>query len=529
MNKYYTIAIITTCIIASLCLRIIPPYDLIFTGDWIKYSSIDAYWQMAQVDKIAPDFWWSVTHITDIKFAELKLFHWILSAVVWLVGFGSPTQTTIDTVGAFFPAILGALTIIPVYFLGSRMFGKTAGIISAILIAILPGEWLARSSLGFTDHHVMEVLFSTTMIMFFVMAFKADGRRRIIYGLLSALFLGLYYITWAGGMLFIFIIIAFLWVYIMRHSIANVHSRKLIKPVYMFCGLSILTMVMLLLTNFSALSAILTGATPLTTMELRPLTLWAAWGNFTFGIFIIPMVMVVLLIYAMKTRHTSAILLIVWSLITLVAMLIAMRFAYYFAVNVALLTGWFIWWVRLPRINKRHTLSQMAAIIIFITSLVIPNVMIGIGTVSQAPYAPSDEWCETLSWVADNTPETVGWSIDEPEPSSNHIMAWWDSGYWINRMAHRKAYVNPGQQPVRIKELSLMLLSSTDVMPPGDYLILDDNTVNNKRMSISIWAGYTPDDYCDTLMVRLYNGENVDGWSLIYESKSQEVKVYKYE
>ncbi|GAG61889.1 unnamed protein product, partial [marine sediment metagenome] len=103
---------------------------------------------------------------------NFRFFHFLLSGTIWVIGLGSPTQHTIDTVAAYFPAVLGAITVIPVYFLGKVICGRMAGLIVAGLVAILGGEWLARSSLGFTDHHVLEVLLTTTALMFLVMAIK---------------------------------------------------------------------------------------------------------------------------------------------------------------------------------------------------------------------------------------------------------------------------------------------------------------------------------------------------------------------
>jgi len=170
MKTRWTVLLLLAFITLSLCLRVIPPYDAVFGSEWIKFASYDAYWHMAQVDRIAPDFPNYAGKIFQIPF-----FHWLLSGTIWVIGLGSPTQHTIDTVGVYFPAVLGALTVIPVYFLGKVMFGELAGIIGASLIVILPGEWFGRSSLGFTDHHVLEVLLTTTALMFLVMAIK--GKR----------------------------------------------------------------------------------------------------------------------------------------------------------------------------------------------------------------------------------------------------------------------------------------------------------------------------------------------------------------
>jgi len=169
MKKLWVIITIVLLMGISLCLRIIPPYDSVFTGEWIKMTSLDAYWQMWKVDGIVYDF----PFYGDV--ADIRFFHWLLAAVIWVVSFGHPTPQIVDTVAVYFPAVLGALTIIPVYFIGKTMFNRGVGLMAALLIAILPGEWLGRSSLGFTDHHVLEVLLSTTAIMFLVMAIK--GKR----------------------------------------------------------------------------------------------------------------------------------------------------------------------------------------------------------------------------------------------------------------------------------------------------------------------------------------------------------------
>ena len=176
MKTRYTLLLLLAFMALSLYLRVIPPYDAVFGSEWIKFTSIDAYWQMEQVDRIAPVFPDYAHRILQYNVWGMSLFPWLLSGVIWVIGLGSPTQHTIDTVAVYFPAVLGVLTVIPVYFLGKVMFGRLAGLVGAGLIAVLPGEWLWRSSLGFTDHHVAEVLFTTTALMFLVMAIKGKGK-----------------------------------------------------------------------------------------------------------------------------------------------------------------------------------------------------------------------------------------------------------------------------------------------------------------------------------------------------------------
>jgi len=213
----------------SLLFRVSLPYDQVFSGEWIKFTSIDAYYYMHLVDNLSFNF----PDITSIDLfriypgvstvGSIRFFAWFLASVIWVIGLGSPTQHVVDVVGVYFPAILAALTIIPVYFIGKTLFNRWVGVLAAFLIAVLPGEYMGRSILGFTDHHVAETLFSTTAILFLILAIKTAGQRQMTYGhlirrdwaivtrplvfsLLGGIFLGIYLITWAGAPIFVFII-----------------------------------------------------------------------------------------------------------------------------------------------------------------------------------------------------------------------------------------------------------------------------------------------------------------------------------
>ena len=47
------------------------------------------------------------------------LLDYLIGGVAWLLGAGAPSQGLIDTVGAFTPAVLGALIPLPVFFWGA--------------------------------------------------------------------------------------------------------------------------------------------------------------------------------------------------------------------------------------------------------------------------------------------------------------------------------------------------------------------------------------------------------------------------
>jgi len=217
----------------ALYLRVALPYDQVFVGDWIKFTGVDAYSYMHQVDNLVHNF----PHLSSLDpymryphgqpVGGLNLFVYILGGITWLIGLGSPTQHTIDIVGVYFPAIVGALAVIPVYFIGKELFNRWAGVMAAGLIAIFPGEFLGRSILGFADRDALEVLLTVVTMLFLILAIKAarqkgltfdhvkhrDGAvisKPFVYSLLAGIFLGIYLLTWKGAFVFVFIIFAYL-------------------------------------------------------------------------------------------------------------------------------------------------------------------------------------------------------------------------------------------------------------------------------------------------------------------------------
>ena len=173
-------ALIVLFMALSLVFRVALPYDSVFTGGWVKFTSNDAYFHMRLVDNLVHNF----PHLThfDPYFiypggattsGGVHFFDYLLAIIIWIIGLGSPTQHTIDVVGAYYPAVLAALTVIPVFFIGKALFNRWVGVMAAFLAALLPGEFLGRSILAFTDNHVAETLFSTVAVLFFILAVKA--------------------------------------------------------------------------------------------------------------------------------------------------------------------------------------------------------------------------------------------------------------------------------------------------------------------------------------------------------------------
>ena len=227
-----TSAILLVSIAAALAIRILWPYDSIFVDGGVWFREMDAWYHMRLVDSLIHNFPHTTAFDPYTYFPNgiNSVFHpltsWLIAVPALLLGGGNPSPALVDACGAYMPPILGALTVVPVYFIGRHLYGRVAGAASAILIAILPGEFLSRSLLGFTDHHVAEAIFSTTALLFLMSALREASmvgvilrrpadllfpayRRTLLFAVLAGVSLGLYLLAWRGGVLVLAILVLY--------------------------------------------------------------------------------------------------------------------------------------------------------------------------------------------------------------------------------------------------------------------------------------------------------------------------------
>ena len=520
--------------------RVYFPYDNVFAGDWVRFQQNDPWYHMRLVENLVQNF----PHLISFdpyglypngqEVNTAPFFDLLLGFFAWLFGAGSPSKGLIETLGAYFPAILGALITVPIYVIGKALFNRIAGLIAAALIAILPGEFLFRTLLGFTDHHAAEMLFSTLFIMFLILALKSARekeitfntlrnkdwltlRKPLLYSLLGGVALSFYLLSWTGGALFIFIIFVFAIVqYVIDHLRGNrtdylciiaipifIVALILVAPasggylhwdiqiVSLFIGLIVfltlsgvslgmngrnlrpayypLTIAALigiglglfyaidssfLESMLNKMEVLRPAGGELTISEAKGMSLDSAWEFFhlTFYMSIISLVIIGYL-FVIKAGTAEKTLLFIWSLIMLIAAFGQQRFAYYLAMNVALLTA-YLSWKLLEFAGVRETSAQIQTeafeseviqrkekekpkagkkakrkkaqkkrpelpttgligrrpVYIFVALIVIFFLAFYSNILSAVDWAegfrgPSDDWHDTLIWMRENTPE----------------------------------------------------------------------------------------------------------------------------
>ncbi len=148
------------------------------------------------------------------------LFDQLIATAALIVGLGDPSQATIYRVALLAVPVMAALVALPTYAIGRRLGGRLGGVVGVALLALFPGTFLRRSTVGTLDHHVGEVLFMSIAVLAMVVALGVARRERpvyeqladrdiaglkrpLAYGALAGVALALYVWTWPPGVILI--------------------------------------------------------------------------------------------------------------------------------------------------------------------------------------------------------------------------------------------------------------------------------------------------------------------------------------
>jgi len=586
-SDLYLYAGLIVATLFSFYLRAIVPWNRVFSASGVTFSSeTDAWYHMMlakgtviNLQRLWFDPMTYFPHGTPLHFGPFV--SWAITIFSYIFGLGQPSEHLIEVVGAFLPAVLGALLVIPVYFIGRELCGKSCGLVSALIIAVLPGQVLSRTTLGFTDHHAGEILFSSLTMMFLLLALRSGKsmsfaaiqgnwsafKRPLLYSALAGVSLGLYIDAWSSGFLFEGIILLF----IMLQSIFDHIRRKnveylgisgaitflvatlLVLPfvdsyygfnhyLYSLFQPTILLLGVVAVIFFSVLSRFirekgfsgyyypgaLVGLAAIGTTILyfalpqftKPLlaglsifqqktggaatvgeasALLSSGGQFSFdsvissfpGIGNIPnltampatlailfttftlalIALILLITRNVKFPKPAEILILTWSLVILIMALAQNRFTYYYAINVAILTGFLVTWalqrlgikdldlnmVKDPAQLIASNLKIILAAILIFSFIIVPSVSWSI-VYAQSAGGPDSDWLTSTAWLQNNTPEP-GMDLYEKyvRPADGKyaypdaaygIMSWWDYGHLIEYVGHRIPNANPFQQGI---------------------------------------------------------------------------------
>ena len=128
-----------------------------------------------------------------------------------------------------YPAFMGALAVIVMFFIGKELFGWKAGLFSAFFLATIPA-YITRTSAGFFDKEPTMGFFMLLSILFFITGFKKNSWK---HGILSGISLAAMALSSSMAQ-YIFLSYS---VFILILLLLNRHHERIIKlslPIFVF-------------------------------------------------------------------------------------------------------------------------------------------------------------------------------------------------------------------------------------------------------------------------------------------------------
>jgi dolichyl-diphosphooligosaccharide--protein glycosyltransferase len=518
-------ALAAACAIA-FCFRALVPFYNVFQAGFINFQETDAWFHVRVMEHLVRHFPFRLHvdpygSILDGQRVDTgPFFDWIpaLLALPW------PDE--LQAIAAWYPAILGVFIILAVFYLARALFDETTAALAALVAAVLPGHFLAVSSLGFTDHHVMESLLSLLVLYFLVQ------RRHIAAGLTLAAYL----LTFVGGAFLVAIVIAWAAYGFLRYPQDDDYAPNLpiVFAIPLLCAApfhQILWMEYTLaalaggialtagatlcrrfpypraiwLTAIAAAAITVFVALPQSLQILRYLapsrsgaaagvgelqSMWFIKGYFSLewpwlefgGVLILAMAGIpVLLEIATRNRRPELALFTLWSLSVFLMAMMQVRMAYYFAPAAAIVTAYL-----LVRAWTTVTLKQRPLVALAALALVFaPNGWRLIIGAPASPVAVPSPWRDALDWLRTHSPEPFGdpnayyaTNID-PQSAKYGVLSWWDYGYWITAIGRRVPLTNPTQKNASVAASFFLAQSEPEALKVMEqwrqrYVIMDD-------------------------------------------------------
>jgi len=567
----FEVRALVAIIVGAFLLRVIPQLKNVFVDGNVFFRGVDSWYHMRLADNLIQNFPFPLKWdaFAPSFTGGLVGFRPLLSASIALVG---KLGFNYEVFAAFLPSILGSLIIIPTYFLAKELFSKKVAILSAVFVAILPGELLHRSLLGFTDHHIIEVLLTVTIILFIVLATRKSWK----FSFGTGTCLGLLVLAWYGCPFTIVVIgLWFLIEFLTKHwrgqdtkqvcIIASVTGAtalaisgwylpgslgqlttagalvalaaspwivrfvaRVVPSKRLFLSIIVVMIVgAILLINtrtnvqYHILSVFWGGGS--TIGEARPLDVRTAMN-----VFGVPFLLMFGGLY-LYIKNRGSLIFVLWTIIILVATFGQRKWGYYSTISVAMLSSYLIFYAQ-GWISKNVRYAAVAIIICF---SILPSIRT-IYAVATLPNNITPDWYDVLVWMRDNTSEpfegsNAYYKLQVYEEPKYNVMSWWDYGHWINRIAHRVPLSDPGRQEevespaffaaTSIEEANQILNNSE-----SKYIVYDKNVLEGNFHAIEQKAGVSvvaKDSFATKLWYSV-----IPGYELIYQSG--DVKLFEY-
>jgi len=176
---------LVTALVVRTAWNVIPAMNASGTGLWDMTGGSDPWYMKRVVDYVIAERSHLIfDHDRAYPLGGVNprppLFSWSLAlgglGLSWLLEI--PAEEAVWWSMSALPAIYGALIVIPIAGIATRVHSKTAGIFSAWLIALMPGH-ISRSTFAMADHDSFAMLFLATAFYFWIRALSGIEHKRL--------------------------------------------------------------------------------------------------------------------------------------------------------------------------------------------------------------------------------------------------------------------------------------------------------------------------------------------------------------
>ncbi|AOW80031.1 oligosaccharyltransferase AglB [Halodesulfurarchaeum formicicum] len=187
LKRWYHVPGLLLVIFAMFAIRIQSWQNFIQDGT-VYLSGNDAWYHLRMVEYSVENGLGTMPYEIWTGFATGKyvgqfgtLFDQLIAAGALILGLGDPSSQQIATAVLFAPAVFGALVAIPTFLIARRFGGNLVGLLAAAILALLPGLFLQRGTVGAADHNVAEPLFMSVAVLGMLVAVAIGQRERPVW------------------------------------------------------------------------------------------------------------------------------------------------------------------------------------------------------------------------------------------------------------------------------------------------------------------------------------------------------------
>jgi oligosaccharyl transferase (archaeosortase A-associated) len=627
-RTYLVIGLVALFSLFALWLRLIPMFIMGNTDILMMVGSDDPLYNLRQVEQMLANGLAYAWFDPMTMYPSGSTIYWgplfpMIIAICCMIT-GATTRPEIIGVGLVIPAIMAAVTVAIMYWVGKSCGDWKTGLLASGFTAIVTGQFFYRSLFGYMDHHIAEVLFSTLFCLFYMYTLHSEKgttidlknsntyKKTVVFSALAgiAYLLGLFvmptmilfamiagiftviqfiidvhkqrtseYLVIINFVIFAIAILGLLLfglknpgIDLSTYSIGHIYAYIALifgtgalyliarflkgKEWYFYpaallgCGIFVALILFFIspaLFNLLIVSLFaFFGQAPVTNtvQEARGWGLDLAWMTFNYGLILMIGGILVMVYNNLKDEHPEQVFALVWSLIMLFSTWQHVRYEYYLAINIALLSAVcvsFVWTKgrndiyrlvsgithetqnvdpidntpakskKLKRATKNsagHPQSNylMAGLIVIFVGLGIlfayTSVSFSYSNAVSMPTQMNPDWRESLDWMGNNTPDTgVNYfTIFDPKtfkyPEESYgVMSWWDYGHMITYISKRIPNANPFQQGVIGENGAAAYFMSTSEDTANSiadtigtrYIITDIEMDTGKFWAMSTW------------------------------------------